>query len=122
MVLIASHFGSREIFLDALLGIILVILAHRVQIFTAGMLTMFGIFLQSVGLDAVTYTQRYTFGLTFLTSGINLIVVILGLFALSQAFLLLTAPTPSPLPADRFQVSRNSWSTNELQQLQRASV
>lgn len=57
---------------------------------------MFGIFLQTVGLDAVTYTPRYTFGSSFLSSGINLIVVVLGLFALSQAFFLLTTPDSSP--------------------------
>ena len=96
LALIAPMFGSREIFLAALLGIILVILAHRGQIFAAGMLAMFGIFLQTIGLDAVTYTQRYTFGLSFLSSGVNLIVVVLGLFALSQAFFLLTAPDESP--------------------------
>jgi len=96
LAIIAPMFGSREIFLAALLGIILVILAHRGQIFAAGMLAMFGIFLQTVGLDAVTYTQRYTFGLSFLSSGVNLIVVVLGLFALSQAFFLLTAPDSSP--------------------------
>ena len=93
---VAPMFGSREIFLAALLGVVLVILAHRGQIFAAGVLAMFGIFLQTIGLDAVTYTQRYTFGLTFLSSGVNLIVVVLGLFALSQAFFLLTAPDNSP--------------------------
>ena len=93
---IAPMFGSREIFLAALLGIILVVLAHRGQIFAAGLFAMFGIFLQTIGLDAVTYTQRYTFGLSFLSSGINLVVVVLGLFALSQAFFLLTAPDSTP--------------------------
>lgn len=96
LAIIAPMFGSREIFLAAFLGILLVILAHRGQIFAAGMLAMFGIFLQTVGLDAVTYTQRYTFELTFLSSGINLIVVVLGLFALSQAFFLLTSPDSTP--------------------------
>ncbi|WP_420569631.1 tripartite tricarboxylate transporter permease [Thalassovita sp.] len=96
LAVIAPMFGSREIFLAALLGIILVVLSHRGQIFAAGMLAMFGIFLNTVGLDAVTYTQRYTFGVSFLSSGINLIVVVLGLFALSQAFFLLTAPDDSP--------------------------
>ena len=96
LALIAPMFGSREIFLAALLGIILVILAHRGQIMAAGLLAMFGVFLQTVGLDAVTYTQRYTFGFSFLSSGINLIVAVLGLFALSQAFFLLTAPDNIP--------------------------
>ncbi len=96
LALIAPMFGSREIFLAALLGIFLVILAHRGQIMAAGLLAMFGIFLQTVGLDAVTYTKRYTFDYSFLSSGVNLIVVVLGLFALSQAFFLLTAPDDSP--------------------------
>ncbi len=96
LAIVAPMFGSREIFLAALLGIILVVLAHRGQIMAAGMLGMFGIFLQTIGLDAVTYTQRYTFDQSFLSSGINLIVVVLGLFALSQAFFLLTAPDNSP--------------------------
>lgn len=96
LALVAPMFGSREIFLAALLGIILVILAHRGQVFAAGMLAMFGIFLQSVGLDAVTYTKRYTFEQSWLSSGVNLIVVVLGLFALSQAFMLLVGRDESP--------------------------
>ncbi|NSY40633.1 tripartite tricarboxylate transporter permease [Leisingera sp. ANG59] len=93
---IAPMFGSREIFLAALLGIVLVVVAHRGQVFAAGFLACFGIFLNTVGLDPVSYTQRYSFGQTWLTSGVNLIVVVLGLFALSQAFLLLTECDRSP--------------------------
>jgi putative tricarboxylic transport membrane protein len=87
---IAPMFGAREIFLAALLGIVLVVLTHRGQILAAGMLVCFGIFLKTVGLEGTAYTQRYTFGQTWLASGVDLIVVVLGIFALSQAFLLLT--------------------------------
>ena len=93
---IAPHFGSREIFLAALLGIILVVLAHRGQIFGAGMLAAFGIFLQTIGLEPITYSRQFTFGQTWLTSGVDLIVVVLGLFALSQAFLLLVEKDEAP--------------------------
>lgn len=93
---IAPHFGSREIFLAALLGIILVVLAHRGQIFAAGMLAAFGIFLQTIGLEPITYSRQFTFGQTWLTSGVDLIVVVLGLFALSQAFLLLVEKDEAP--------------------------
>ena len=96
LAIVAPMFGSREIFLAALLGILLVIVAHRGQVLAAGMLAMFGIFLQTVGLDAVSYTPRYTFDMTWLSSGVNLIVVVLGLFALSQAFLLLVGADESP--------------------------
>ncbi|MEM7195252.1 MAG: tripartite tricarboxylate transporter permease [Pseudomonadota bacterium] len=96
---VAPHFGSREIFLAALLGIILVVLAHRGRVFSAGMLACFGIFLNTVGLEPIKYTQRFTFGQTWLTSGVDLIVVVLGLFALSQAFILLVQPDERPAPA-----------------------
>lgn len=87
---VAPMFGSREIFLAAALGCVLVVVAHRGQSLAAGALLMFGLFLNTVGMEANNYTQRYTFDLTFLTQGVNLIVVVLGLFAVSQAFTLLT--------------------------------
>lgn len=86
---IAPHFGSREIFLAALLGIVLVVVAHRGRVMAAGMMASFGIFLHTVGLEPIQYSQRFTFGLGWLSGGINLIVVVLGLFAVSQAFILL---------------------------------
>ena len=87
---VAPMFGSREIFLAALLGVILVIVAHRGQSLIAAALAGFGIFLATIGLEPVRYTSRYTFDQAWLASGIDLIVVVLGLFALSQAFVLLT--------------------------------
>ncbi len=87
---VAPMFGSREIFLAALLGIILVVIAHRGHTLIAAALASFGILLKTVGLEPVKYTRRYTFEQSWLAGGVDLIVVVLGLFALSQAFLLLT--------------------------------
>ena len=89
---IAPQFGSREIFLAALLGIVLVVLAHRGRILAAGMLACFGIWLNTIGLEPIQYSQRYTFDQSWLAGGVDLIVVVLGLFALSQAFVLLVEP------------------------------
>ena len=96
---IAPHFGSREIFLAALLGVVLVVIAHRGRVMSAGMMVCFGIFLGTVGLEPIQYSQRYTFGQSWLSGGINLIVVVLGLFALSQAFILLRASDTAYRPA-----------------------
>ncbi len=104
---IAPHFGSREIFLAAFLGILLVVVAHRGQTFAAGMLAFLGIFLNSVGLEPVKYTKRYTFDQSWLTSGFDLIVVVLGLFAISQAFLLLIERDHAP---EKATVSGNMMS------------
>ncbi|WP_026745044.1 tripartite tricarboxylate transporter permease [Leucothrix mucor] len=113
LAMIAPHFGSREIFMAALLGIVLVIFAHRGQVLAAGMLACFGIFLNSIGMEPIGYTQRYTFEQTWLASGVDLIVVILGLFALSQAFLLLTekdsAPKAVPVEGGLFEGLKELW-------------
>ncbi len=85
---IAPHFGSREIFLAALLGILLVIFAHRKHVAAAGMMAGFGILLSTVGLEPIGFTQRFSFSQTWMAAGFDLIVVILGLFALSQSFIL----------------------------------
>ncbi|MCY3726530.1 MAG: tripartite tricarboxylate transporter permease [Rhodobacteraceae bacterium] len=87
---VAPLFGSREIFLAALLGLVLVIIAHRGKILAAGMLACFGLFLNTVGLEPVKYSSRYTFDQSWLANGIDLIVVVLGLFAISQAYFLMS--------------------------------
>lgn len=96
---IAPHFGSREIFLAALLGLVLAVVVHRGQTVIAAFLVFFGIFINTIGLHTATLTRRFTFDLNFLASGIDLIVVVLGLFALSQAFVLLVARDDSPKAA-----------------------
>ncbi|WP_166418722.1 tripartite tricarboxylate transporter permease [Cochlodiniinecator piscidefendens] len=102
LALVAPHFGSREIFLAAFLGIVLVILAHRGQIMAAGMMACFGIFLNTIGLEPANYTHRYTFGQNWLTGGVDLIVLVLGLFAISQALFLMLENDSTP-QAERVQ-------------------
>ncbi len=96
LALVAPMFGSREIFLAALLGIILVVSAHRGQVLAAGMMASFGIFINTIGLEPVKYSKRFTFDQSWLSGGINLIVVVLGLFAISQAITLLVDRDESP--------------------------
>jgi putative tricarboxylic transport membrane protein len=97
---VAPMFGSREIFLATVLGMLLVVIAHRGQAMAAGALLCLGMFLNTVGLESLRYTQRFTFEQSWLTSGVDLIVVVLGLFALSQAFLLLIGRDDTPEPPE----------------------
>lgn len=110
---VAPLFGSREIFFAAFLGILLVVLAHRGQIFAAAMLAMLGILFNSIGFESVTYSERFTYGQPWLRGGVNLIVVVLGLFALSQAFILLTeknsSPESEPITGGLFDGMKEMW-------------
>ncbi|MFW2367126.1 MAG: tripartite tricarboxylate transporter permease [Desulforhopalus sp.] len=93
---IAPMFGSRDIFMAALLGTIMVIVSHRGRALAAGMLMSFGIFLNTVGLEMIQFSHRYTFGMMGIISGIELIPVLIGLFAISQAFILLVNADDRP--------------------------
>lgn len=111
---VAPLFGAREIFLAALLGIVLVVVTHRGQVLPAAILACLGIFLATIGIEPSAYSQRYTFGLSWLQSGVDLIVVVLGLFAISQALvLLMSTDKPVDLPvvekAGFFRQMRELW-------------
>ena len=93
---VAPWFGSRDIFMAAVLGAALVIVSHRGQTLQAGALFFLGAFLHGVGLETARFSQRYTFGQSWLASGFDLIVALLGLFAVSQAFFLLINPPETP--------------------------
>ena len=93
---VAPYFGSRDVFMAALLGVVMVVLAHRRQTVAAAMLVSLGMFLNIVGLEGVRFSHRFTFGQSWLNPGFDLITVILGLFAISQAFKLLVDREPPP--------------------------
>ena len=86
---IAPLFGSRDIFMAAVLGLVLVIVSHRGESLMAGLLVFLGIFIATIGMESIRYSTRFTFGQGWLRSGIDLITALLGLFAMSQAFVLL---------------------------------
>ena len=86
---VAPLFGSRDILMAALLGLILVVISHRNKTLIAGMLVFFGMFISTIGMESVKYSMRFTFDQKWLLSGFDLITVLLGLFAVSQAFVLI---------------------------------
>ncbi|WP_136069303.1 tripartite tricarboxylate transporter permease [Modicisalibacter radicis] len=80
---VALQFSSPEFFALAVLGLTVVAsLGGSVLLGLIG--AMIGLFIASVGIDPVTGTLRYTFGNLNLASGINLIPIIVGLFAISE--------------------------------------
>lgn len=86
---IASNFGSAEFAMAALMAMVLVVVAHRGRVVAAAITLAFGLFLATIGLETAFNTQRFTFGQVWLQGGIPLIPLVLGLFAMSQAFVLL---------------------------------
>jgi len=75
----------------AALAMVLVVTAHRGSELAAAAMLGLGLFASTIGLEGAYGTQRYTFGTTWLLAGVPLISIILGLFAMSQAFLLIAS-------------------------------
>ncbi|WP_280567278.1 tripartite tricarboxylate transporter permease [Chromohalobacter sp. 296-RDG] len=80
---VALKFSSPEFFALAVLG--LTVVASLGGSLLLGLIgAMIGLFVASVGIDPMTGTLRYTFGNLNLAGGIQLIPIIVGMFAISE--------------------------------------
>ncbi len=95
----AKQFGSAEFAMATLFAMVVVIVAHREKALAATMTLGMGLFFATIGIERAFTTQRFTFDQQWLLSGIPLIPMVLGLFAMSQGLTLLIdrGETP-PLP------------------------
>ena len=71
-----------------------------------------GIFLGLIGIDLQTGQPRFTFGVTELLDGLNVIVVAVGLFAVGEA-LYLAAQKKRPDGGDVIEVKDSMWMSRE---------
>lgn len=104
----AKKFGAPDLAMAAALAMVLVITAHRGAELAAASMLGLGLFFSTVGLEGAYGSPRYTFGTTWLLGGVPLIAIILGLFAMSQAFHLIAngGAKPQVVP----EVGRRSFS------------
>jgi TctA family transporter len=77
-------FGPPEIFAICLLGIATVALVSRKNVLKGLLMGMVGIWLSTIGYNPITGSLRYTFNLPELWDGVELVAVIVGLFAFSE--------------------------------------
>lgn len=87
---VATLFGSAEFAMLALLGMVFVVLAHNDYAIEAAAMIGLGMFLGTIGIDRSYNTQVYTLDQSFLLAGVPLVPAVIGLFAMSQAYILLS--------------------------------
>jgi putative tricarboxylic transport membrane protein len=80
----ALAFGPPEYFSLMLMGIVILIYLASGSILKALMMAVFGLLMGTIGMDAISGTQRLTFGLLELSDGIGLIPAIMGLFGVAE--------------------------------------
>jgi putative tricarboxylic transport membrane protein len=85
----AVRFGPAEYLALAVFGVTMVSAVSTAPVLMALMSAWVGFLLSTVGQDIFTGYSRFTFGLPDLWTGIDLVWVILGLFAIVQAYDLL---------------------------------
>lgn len=90
----ALKFSYTEYFGIAIFGIIMVVTSGSRQSFLKGLIMgTLGLVLSTVGQDKMGTVERFTFGILDLSGGLPLLPVVVGLFAVSQAFILTAQKT-----------------------------
>ncbi|GIF74461.1 tripartite tricarboxylate transporter permease [Asanoa siamensis] len=116
MARLAVSFRASDYFALALLAMVTVTAVVGASLVRGLMSLTFGLFLGVVGIDALTGQARFTFGVASMLDGIDVVVVIVGLFAVGEALFIASRlrdlpEKPVPLePATGFAwLSRADW-------------
>ena len=83
----ALTFQPRDYMLLAVLGILLVGSLSSGSLIKGIFAGALGIGIGAVGMDPLTFTERFTFDIPLLTQGISFIAVMIGMFGVSEALL-----------------------------------
>jgi len=87
---IVLAFGSPEIFLIVLTGLVYMAVLGKGSLGKAVIAVGVGVFLSSVGYQRISGEPRFWFGLEYLLDGVRLIPLVLGLFAVPEILNLVT--------------------------------
>jgi putative tricarboxylic transport membrane protein len=88
----ALKFGPPEYFCLVLLGLMMAVYLSEESILKGLMMGLLGLLLGAIGLDPVSGSQRFTFGVSRLTDGVDFVVMVMGLFGLAEILCNLEAP------------------------------
>lgn len=93
----ALKFAPRDYFLLAIMGMLLVGSLGNDSAARGVFAAAVGVFVGIIGLDYVTGQPRFTFGNVYLMGGVNYVVVMIGLFGMSEALMQLRDLTVFPV-------------------------
>ena len=89
---LALVFGPAEYFALMVMGLVFAVVLARGSILKAVAMILAGVLLSTVGTDLETGEERMTFGLPFLSDGIDFAVLAMGLFGIAEVLRNLDAP------------------------------
>ncbi len=83
---VALAFGPAEYFALAFLGLSMVCSLGEKNVFKGIIAGFLGILMSTIGFDTFTGAKRYTFGIRDLNSGISMVALMMGLYAITEMF------------------------------------
>ncbi|MDN5314883.1 MAG: putative tricarboxylic transport rane protein [Clostridiales bacterium] len=84
---VALQFSKPEYFALALFGISIITSVSSGSVVKGIIGGVIGLFISTIGIDAMSGNMRFTFGTTYLLGGLSFVPVLIGLFAFSQVLL-----------------------------------
>lgn len=107
---IAIRFGPPENFGLMALGLVCTLFMISGSKLKGLLMIALGFLLSSVGMDMVNGNERFTFGVTNLTAGVELLAVVIGLFGISEILLNVERIVQNTLVAERIKKLLPTWS------------
>lgn len=87
LVKVALKFGPPEFFSIMTLAFVVSIFMLGGSMLKGVLMIALGLFASTVGMDVITGMERFTFGITNLSGGFDLVAVIMGMFGVSEVIL-----------------------------------
>lgn len=104
-------FGPSEVFWVAVFGLCSIIFLLGGNVIKGLMSACFGVFISIVGADPIFGTDRFTFDRLELLDGINIVILLVGLYALPPVIDLLESPLKSETIASNELATEPIWRT-----------
>lgn len=83
---LALRFGPSEMFAVVILAMTVMISISSKSLFKGLLAGVIGLFIATIGRDAITGDARFVFGVRYLNGGLDFIAVIIGLFGIAELF------------------------------------
>ncbi len=106
---IAIRFGPPENFGLMALGLVCTLFMITGSKLKGLLMIALGFLLSSVGMDMVNGNERFTFGVTDLTAGVELLAVVIGLFGISEILLNVEKIVQNSLVTERIRKLFPTW-------------
>ena len=114
---VALKFSKPEFFALAIFGISIITSLSSGSVLKGLMGGILGLFLATIGIDAMSGEMRFTFGSIYLLGGISFIPILIGLFAFSQILLTIEESYGVPQQKKVVKIDRSFPTLKDVKQV-----